>query len=65
MARALSVLLVVAGAALVSVGVAQMYRPAGVIVAGLATVAFGLFLIDDGEDVREPSTARPVPGNQR
>ena len=60
LARVLSVVLVVGGAAVVSIGVAQMYRPAGVVVAGLAAVLSGLYLIDDGEDVREPSTARPV-----
>lgn len=63
-ARFVSALLVLAGAAIVSIGVAQVYRPAGVIVAGIAAVLAGLYLIDDGEDVREPSTARPV-GNRQ
>ena len=53
-------LLVVGGAAVISVGVGQMYRPAGVVIAGVSAVLSGLYLIDDGEDVREPSTARPV-----
>ncbi len=64
-ARLVSALLVVAGAAIVAIGVSQIYRPAGVIVAGIAAVLSGLYLIDDGEDVCEPSTARPIPGRQR
>lgn len=35
-----------AGGAVVSVGVALIYLPAGVIVTGLALAAAGLFLID-------------------
>lgn len=57
-------LLVVVGVVVVVIGIAQIYRPAGVIVAGIATVLAGVFLIDDGEDVREPSTARPVRNRQ-
>ena len=63
-ARFVSALLVVAGAIVVAIGVGQMYRPAGVVVAGVSAVLCGLYLIDDGEDVREPSTARPIPGRQ-
>ena len=61
MARTFSVLLVLAGAVVIAIGFSYIYRPAGLIVAGLEAVVAGLFLIDDGEDVREPSTARPSP----
>lgn len=46
--RAWSLLLVLAGAVLVSVGVGLAYLPAGVVVGGVALVAIGLFLIDVG-----------------
>ncbi len=65
LARVVSVLLVILGAVVVSIGVALIYRPAGVIVAGIAAVLSGMYLIDDGEDVREPSATRPIPGRQR
>lgn len=58
----MAVLLVVGGAAVVSIGVGHIYRPAGVIVAGLAAVLSGLFLIDDGEDAHgNMDAARPGP----
>lgn len=46
--KAWSLLLVLVGAVLVSVGVGLAYLPAGVIVGGVALVAIGLFLIDVG-----------------
>lgn len=60
MARALAAVFVLAGAVAVAVGIALVYRPAGVIAAGLEAVLAG-FLIDDGEDMRESSAARPLP----
>ena len=61
----LAIVLVVLGAAAIAVGAALIYRPAGVIVGGLAAVLCGLFLVDDGEAVREPDTARSVPIHRR
>jgi membrane-bound ClpP family serine protease len=55
----LSVALVVLGAVLLSAAAWMVYRPAGVAVAGVALVLFGLFLVDV-EAVREPGTARPL-----
>jgi uncharacterized membrane protein YccC len=52
-------LVVLIGSAVLSIGAALVYGPAGLIVAGAAVVLFGLFLMDDGEDVLEPRTARP------
>lgn len=44
--KAWSLLLVIFGAFVVAAGVALVYVPAGVIIAGLALIAVGLFLID-------------------
>lgn len=57
--RAAQLVLVILGGIVVSVGVALVYVPAGLIVAGVGLGLYGFFLIDDGEDVLEPRTARP------
>jgi hypothetical protein len=46
--RTVSVLLVLLGALLIAAGVALWSLPAGIIVAGVALVAFGLFFVDVG-----------------
>lgn len=46
--RALAVVLVLAGAALVFIGLHAIFPPAAFIALGVAAVAVGLFGIDDG-----------------
>lgn len=56
--RRLALALVALGALAIAVGVALVFPPAGLIVAGIALVLFGLYLVDV-EGAREPASARP------
>ncbi len=49
--------LVILGAVAIALGAGLIFRPAGLIVAGVAAILIGLFLIDVEGD--EPRTARP------
>lgn len=55
--RLTAIVLVVLGAAAIATGTALIYRPAGLIIAGIAAVLIGLFFVDVEGD--EPRTARP------
>lgn len=59
--RFAQLVLVVLGGLMASAGVALVFPPAGLILAGLGTALYGFFLVDDGEDAIEPRTARPRP----
>ncbi len=52
-------LLVLLGVVLISAGCALVSVPAGVIVAGIAAVLSGLFLVTNVEGAHEPTAARP------
>ena len=52
-------ILVVLGGVCLSVGVALVYPPAGLMVVGVGLGLYGFYLVDDGEDVVESRSARP------
>lgn len=52
-------LLILLGIALLALGAAFVYPPAGLLVAGAAAVLGGLFLVTNVEVEREPNSARP------
>lgn len=56
--RARAPFLVFIGSLLLAAGAALVYPPAGLLVAGLACVLSGLFLVD-AEGARESRSARP------
>ncbi len=52
-------ILIVAGVLLVAAGAALVFVPAGLIVAGIAAVLYGLFMVTNVEGASESIPARP------